>query len=314
MRNIELVRIGRIVEISVAYTAHEKMLLQALAQEHAEIICLREECPGVYYLAVQNENSAICQEFYTVMSDAIAAVISQETLSYGKKSGDIYMFEKGPARSGYELVEYELRRYRVKKKLHAPDDLESIYCKAVYTAELYPEYFGGLLPPRSTPFGLTVRTKKAGEGVYFVETTQCIWLLALAYPVWDGDLSSYAKNLAEQYESCESKEAPEAEYYFYRLERSLPVLYELLALEEYQGLLQFITGKETLEALLYQKFSKYVLSHNMMQSIMESKCRELLEELEELGIQRSEAEQAAWQDRCIHLNPELAGRPLFLLP
>lgn len=300
--------------MSEPYSPHEKMLLQALAQEHAEIVCLREESPGICYLAIQSENSSICREFYTVISDAIPAIISQETLSYGTKSGGFYIFEKGPARSGYELVEYELKRYRVQKKIPSPDDPESIYCKAVYTAELYPEYFGGLLPPRSTPFGLTMRMKKAGEGVYFLETAQCIWLLALAYPIWDGDLSSYAKDLAEQYRSCESQEAPEAEYYFYRLERSLPALYELLDLEEYQGLLRFITGKEILETLLYQNFSNYVLSHNMRQNIVESECRQMLEELEGLEIQRGEAEETAWQDRCIHLNPELAGRPLFLLP
>lgn len=300
--------------MSAQYTPQEKKLLQALAQEHAEIVCLREECPGICYLALQNESSSICREFYTVIPDGIPAVISQETLSYGIHSGDFYIFEKGSARSGYELVEYELKRYRIQKNLYTPDDLESIYCKAVYTAELYPEYFGGLLPPRLTPFGLTVRVKKAGEGVFFLETTQCIWLLALAYPVWEGDLSSYAKDLAEQYESCEAKEAPEAEYYFYRLERSLPALYELLALEEYQGLLQFIAGKDTLEALLYQKFSKYVLSHNMMQSIMEAKCRQMLEKMEVLGMQCGEAREAAWQNRCIHLNPELAGQPLFRLP
>lgn len=300
--------------MSELYSPQEKMLLQALAQEHAEIVCLREECPGICYLAIKEEGSPICREVYVVMPDAIPAVISQETLSYGAKSGTIYTFEKGTARSGYELVEYELQRHRVRKKLPSQDDQESIYCKAVYTAELYPEYFGGLLPPRSTPLGLTIRIKKAGEGVFFLETAQCVWLLAIAYPVWDGDLSSYAKDLAEHYESCESKEAPEAEYYFYRLERCLPVLYELLALEEYQGLLQFITGKEILEALLYQNFSKYVLSHNMMQSILESKCRQMLEELEELGMQCDEAEEDSWKDRCIHLNSELAGCPLFLLP
>ena len=300
--------------MSESYSPQEKKFLQALEHENAEIACLREEGPGICYLAVQEEGSLICRELYAVMPDAIPAVISRETLSYGAKSGPIYTFEKGPARSGYELVEYELQRYRVRKNLPTQDDHESIYCKAVYTAELYPEYFGGLLPPRSTPFGLTMRIKKAGEGVFFLETAQCIWLLALAYPVWDGDLSSYAKNLAERYESCEAKEAPEAEYYFYRLERCLPALYELLALEEYQGLLQFITGKDILEALLYQNFSKYVLSHNMMQSILESKCRQLLEELETLGIQRDEANENAWQDRCIHLDPELAGQPLFLLP
>ena len=146
-----------------------------------------ECCPGVYYLTTDSGSQFYVNEFYAVPKDYSGDIISKETLAYGTESNGFLLFELGAEGSGAKLVNYEIQRYKVKMGM-ALNATESLYCTALYAMTQYPEYFGGVLPPRYTPCGLTVRVKTVSNGIYFVETDQCKWLLALNYCIWATEL------------------------------------------------------------------------------------------------------------------------------
>lgn len=69
---------------------------------------------------------------------------------------------------------------------------------AVYGMELHPEYFGPYPVPLHTPRGNTVRHKRLLNGVYWIETDQCRELLAVCYPIGQGDLPVMVQEWALQ--------------------------------------------------------------------------------------------------------------------
>ncbi len=189
----------------------------------------REECPGVYYLCTApREGEGLGRELYVVTRAAVPAVISPEVIVHGIKAGDVWVFVYTGAESIYNLVKYEILRYRTRCGLPIEEADGSLYCAAVYCAEYFPWYFGGTIPPRSTPYGLTVRVKKAGEGVFFLETDQCRWVLAVSFPIWDSELSEAAKRLGVPGGDALSARVREARYLFFLRERCAPAIYELL--------------------------------------------------------------------------------------
>jgi hypothetical protein len=64
---------------------------------------------------------------------------------------------------------------------------------AVYGAEENPEYFGSYPAPLSTPHGATLRCLQITHGGFAVETERGDRMIAIAYPIWSGDLSAYTK-------------------------------------------------------------------------------------------------------------------------
>ena len=157
--------------------------------ELGELQAVEQECPGVYYLAVKSEDSLdlFSREYYLVMENA---PISKEARSNGKpfQNDQCLLFALGEDNSGDKIVEYEIYRYRVAHHLALPEG-ESLHGHAIYGAEIYPEYFGMLPVPALTPWGYTTRYHVLDSGIYWIETDQCEEVLAVAYPVWVGDLS-----------------------------------------------------------------------------------------------------------------------------
>jgi len=234
-----------------------------LDEEHwGKLKAVVEECPGVYY--VQTGASVECflgRELYVVTKAAIPCVISPEVAACGIEVGDVRVFEFEGPDDTYDLVDYEIMRYRVKKGL--PTEKEnSLYGVAVFGAERFPWYFGGMIPPRSTPFGLTVRVKKAGEGLFFLETDQCRWVLAVAFPIWSVDLTDHVKELGMIGDDDLSRRVEEARYLFFPGERCAPAIYDLLEYPEYEGLLHFIKSRQVLEAHLWKNFPEYAVEYN----------------------------------------------------
>lgn len=288
--------------------------------EWGEIRHVEVECPGVFYLGTQPVDGHLFgREMYAVTPEAIHTIVSDEALRYGVVSGGVYLFEYGVERSGYELICYEIYRYRVKKGIPVEQGTDSLYCAAVYAAEQYPEYFGGLLPPRHTPFGLTVRIKKVAEGLYFLETDRCQWVLAAAYPVWQCDLSPAVQKLGTFCKYDEQTGVQEAKYLFFEESCCAPAIYELLDLKEYQGLSDYITSRTALETEMFSRFPNYTIQHNCMEVTGRGKCDMLANLLVSIGAELpeeydSEEQQAKRIANCIHLTPETSSRRLLTLP
>ncbi len=279
-----------------------------------------EEGPGVYYVRTVVEVEPLGRELYAVTAAATPSVISPEVLARGVKAGDVWVFLYTGADSVFNLVKYELTRYRTKRGLPLGPGDGSLYCAAVYCAEYFPWYFGGTIPPRETPFGLTVRVRKAGEGLFFLETDQCRWVLAVSFPIWDSELSEAACALGTLGDDDLSRRVEESRYLFFPRERCAPALYELLDNPDHKGLKQFVRSKLVLEAHLWERFPAYAMEHNVLElsgrgeaDLLENLLRELgAEHLVAGAVEAGKREQRV--KNCIRYSKELAGQELLLLP
>lgn len=300
--------------------ANNKLPFQLVKEQWGTVSYMKEECPGVYYLAtVMEAEDKLGREMYAVLSTAVPEVISSEAVSYGKETDGVYLFEYGVDDSGWPIISYEILRYKTKAGIELEDG-DSLYSSAIYYADEYPEYFGGLQPPRCTPWGLAVRTKKAQEGIYFLETDRCEWVLALAHPIWNIELSAQVKAMGELCEHDKSLGEEHAQYLYFQRDKCAPAIYELLDCSCYQGLRPFIESQEVLEAQVYKQNMEYAVMHNAAQVSGHGKCDMLTDILEVFGCEgvREEVETDELKEKrlkaCVHLNPELADKELLLLP
>jgi hypothetical protein len=280
-----------------------------------EVKKIEEECPGVFYIVIEVKEGMPYREIYVVMQKAVPEIISKEVAGYGKKYDDILVFECESDGSGYELVEYEVLRYKIQHNLQLETN-DSLYSYAAFCMDRYPEYFGGVIPPGNTPWGMTIRYKKVAEGVFFLETDRCIWILALSYPVWSICLSDCAQKFGIMFDLEKMSLAEEARYLYFKSDACAPALYEMLNTTEYKGILDYITSKEVLEAHLCTYFSQYTVWHNLVEQSgwgerdwIYKLCEVCEEAAEEEIMERGEVNHT-----FIHYNPALSKERLLLLP
>jgi len=284
-----------------------------------EIVQTSEECPGVYHIATQSPEQPSFREFYAVLPEAVPDIISEEALRYGTAVDGGHLFEYDAKGNGWDIITYELMRYHVKEG-NLLGENQSLYSTAIYAAERYPDYFGGMIPPRVTPWGLTIRVKKAAEGIFFLETEGCHWVLAVANPIWDVDLSDYVVTLGEYCDDDQSMGEYEAQYLYFQRDLCAPAIYELLDRKEYQGLLAFVPSREVLETKVYCQSPDYAVWHNALQISGQGRTDLLTNLLTVLnGVRecdsRSTDELTALRNAaCVHFHPELADAELLLLP
>lgn len=171
-----------------------------LTSELGKISEAAEISPGVYSLLAKKEDISVSGEYYVVTADAPA--ISEEARSYGRKYDahpDLCVYDQLEPNSGRRIIDFEVRRYQIKHHLPVIVNVEDeLYSIAIYGMEENPEYFGTYPVPMITPRGCTVRHKTIINGVYWLETERCEKILAVAYPIWQADITIPEQNLGEQ--------------------------------------------------------------------------------------------------------------------
>lgn len=172
-------------------------LLDLLARELGEIYRWEEECPGVYYLAVLLD-AANAEEYYIVLGDA---PISQEARAMGRplQSAPVLTYLLDSEDGAHTAVRYEVLKYLTLHGLPLPEG-STLLDTALFGTERRPDYFGAYPVPFLTPWGRTLRHRPLDNGVYWLETEQCLEVLALCYPVWDGELSEGLSELGQTLE------------------------------------------------------------------------------------------------------------------
>ena len=94
--------------------------------------------------------------------------------------------------------------------------------------EVCPEYFGEFPIQDETPWGEPIRLEKLWNGLYWLETRDAGWVLAIAYPMGD-DLRDETLELAQLTERDRKSGIDNTcGFRFYRYEASCIPLYELL--------------------------------------------------------------------------------------
>lgn len=280
-----------------------------------------EEAPGVFFLCTERPGSVLAREYYVVTPQAVPFIISPEVADCGIADNKIRIFEYRSPTDPYKLVAHEVMRYRVKHGLPLTETGSSLYASSVYCAEYFPWYFGGTIPPTHTPFGLTIRVKKADEGIFFLETDQCRWVLAVSYPIWDSELSEYTGTLGTVCTDDLSAKVPESRYLFIPRELCATAIYELMGSRDHKGLLNFVRSKETVESHLWKYHTPYAVQHNVWEITGHGETHLFERLLRDLGVplpEPNEEEYAAMQlqmvKNCIHYTPELAEQDFLLLP
>lgn len=195
-------------------------LLDLLACELGEIYRWEEECPGVYYLAVLLD-AANAEEYYIVLEDA---PISQEARAMGRplQSAPILTYLLDSEDGAHTAVRYEVLKYLTLRGLPLPES-SSLLDTALFGMERRPDYFGAYPVPFLTPWGRTLRHRPLDNGVYWIETEQCVEVLAVCYPVWDGELSEGLSELGQTLEI-----EGEMGYLYFLKETACVALWELL--------------------------------------------------------------------------------------
>lgn len=195
-------------------------LLDLLTYELGEIAHWEEECPGVYYLSVLPTIEA-GGEYYAILEDA---PMSQEIRAMGRKldGAPVLLYLIGAEDGAWAAVKYEILRYRAMHGLPLPEDI-SLRESALFGAELRPDYFGAYPVPFLTPWGYTLRHRLLDNGVYWIETEQCTEVLAVCYPVWDGDLSKGIQEVGHRLD-----QEGERGYLYFLKESACAAVWELL--------------------------------------------------------------------------------------
>ena len=233
---------------------------------------INKECPGVQYICVERRGERPT-EYYVV--DRNGTVISDEAKRYGKPfedRPDMLAFALDDATGGKAVIEYEIRKYRVSNGLQAPDD-ESLSDFTLYVAELDPEYFGILLPPRSTPVGVTLRWRALMNGVYLHETERCELVVSVCPPLCEHDFSELAHKLGILSEDCLFFSEQDACIALFELAQSYPDL-KTSSLIDWSALMTAI----------WKRYPAYAIAFNLSeQSGLHDPVANLLEAL---GVER----------------------------
>lgn len=217
--------------------------------KYAELIC-----PGVYYIVTRFniDRPRFAGEYLVVTEDSPA--ISPEARGFTIPLPTIpgtFLCAYEYDCKGRHVVEYEARKYLVEHGASLPED-ETPEDSRVYGMEVCPEYFGEFPIPEETPWGVTLRHDRLWNGLYWLETAQAGWVLAIAYPLYS---VLFDDTLALGVKARNDREGKAFGYCFYPYQTSCRPLFEMLPYDE-DTWGQKINGKALQNALL-DRFPDY---------------------------------------------------------
>lgn len=200
--------------------AMDEEMLDLLAYELGEIYLWEKQCPGVYYLSIK-PTIGDGGEYYAVLNDA---PISQDVRAMGRRLENspvlVYLIEGEDG--AWAAVEYEMLRYQVQHSLPLPEG-KSLREAALYGMEQCPDYFGTFPVPPQTPWGYTLRYRPLDNGIYWIETDQCVEVLTVCHPVWASELPEGLLAIAQNLDHED-----EMGYLYFLRETACVVIWELL--------------------------------------------------------------------------------------
>ena len=159
--------------------------LSSLEGQYGRVRYVEAICPGVYYLATTASTEYLLYgtEYFVVMEDSPA--ISSKAKSYGTALPTIpraFLFEYDYASKGRHVVAYEAHKYLAEHGRPLPEGASLTQDRA-FGMEICPEYFGEFPVPIETPWGPPVCHDRLWNGLYWLETAEAGWVLAIAYPL-----------------------------------------------------------------------------------------------------------------------------------
>ncbi|MBS6217602.1 MAG: hypothetical protein KH704_11850 [Clostridiales bacterium] len=193
---------------------------------HAEAIC-----PGVYYIATKfsSDRPRLGGEYLVVTEDSPA--VSPEARAFTTPLPTIprtFLCDYDYDCKGRHIVEYEAHKYLVAHDLPL-QEYESLEEDRAFGMEVCPEYFGEFPIPEETPWGNVIRHDRIWNGLYWLETAQEGWVLAIAYPLYS---VLFEDTLALAAQVDHDQEGKNYGYRFYTYRTSCRPLFEMLPYDE----------------------------------------------------------------------------------
>ena len=159
--------------------------------------------------------------------------------------------EEGPRWAVY----YEILKYKTMHNHPLPEG-ESLQDTALYGMELCPDYFGTYPVPPQTPWGRTLRHRPLDNGIYWMETDQCAEVLAVSYPMWEGELSEGVQTIAKRLEH-----EGEFGYLYFSKQAACVAIWELLRTRSELTTLGLIRRTELMNAI-WEYYPEYAMGFN----------------------------------------------------
>jgi len=235
-----------------------------LSEVFFDIRVVEEQGPGAYYIASHDGSDCLmCAEHYVVTRSS--SIISEEAKRYGKEipqHPELLLYSFDEERGGHKIIEYELAKYTATVQ-DDPELEEELHSTAYYNMELHPEYFGQYPAPIMTPKGYLTRYKAIENGIFWLETTQSVQLMAVCYPIWECELSDYLKERGLMTDSDREQGIENTlGYLFFEEKEFCLVVFELVYLRK-----EWIdSGKVNRPALMnaiWQHHPGYAATHNL---------------------------------------------------
>lgn len=228
----------------------DETILPTYQELYGDAIAIEAECPGVQYLCTERRDDRPT-EYYIVDTSSI---ISDEAKRYGTPFADrpdLLLYVLDDVTGGKAVIEYEIQRYRAANGLPMSDS-EPLSELAEYAAELHPEYFGSLLPPRSTPSGRTLRWRAFMNGVYLHEAENCDLLVSVCPPLGENDLSDYTRDKGLHEQDCLFFSERDACLALFELAQSYPDL-------KHSDMIDWLA----ISSAIWKHHSEYAVTYNL---------------------------------------------------
>ncbi|MCQ4864943.1 hypothetical protein [Pseudoflavonifractor phocaeensis] len=206
---------------------------------------------GVFdiYTTLDNRPDANGHTSFYAVVEAVNIVISEKALQCASKyDNGVYYFTEEEQQL---IVEYELLKMRLEDA--APDLAgsiqESMGALDDLGKEICPEYFGTWPTPEETPWGHVEKCVEVVPGVWLLRVGNQ-WVLSVT------DL--LCSNLHDLPMQLGKSDGP----VFWKMDEAAPAIYELINLEGFRNLEQYISSMEALEAYLCDFYPDYVSFYN----------------------------------------------------
>ena len=266
--------------------------------ELGDVLYCELECPGVYYISVKPPDShrLLAEEYYIILENSY---ISKDARQYGIPllSGHGLFISISQGDAGSKVILYEILRYKYLHGLPLPETDSLLSC-AMYGAEFHPTYFGMLPVPQATPWGVTTRNRTLANGIYWLETDQCVETLAVSYPIWKGEFSEAALRYTYQTDFDKQHGIDNTfGYQFFPRKAICVAVFELLGTRS-----EWVAAKKVdlpaLQNAIWNDCPEYAVAYNAGEMCGLHDSLGLL--LSALGC---EAELSVSEERVISLNP-----------
>lgn len=204
---------------------------RSFEKSYGKVRSAEEVCPGIYSIqtAPIPPSRFLGSDLIVVMADSPA--VSPAAKAYGtplEAAPEVLVYrDEDYFDAARWVITYEIDKYLAEHDLPLLDG-DSLVEVQARGMEVCPKYFGEFPVPEETPWGPPLRCDSLANGIYWLETAEAGWVLALAYPICD-DLLPKTVEMAElnPYDR-ESGIDNTCGFRFFKYEQSCLPLFELL--------------------------------------------------------------------------------------